>query len=454
MTKHTVIAAAMAMAALGASANDNNTETMYLVKGNRVVAKYPVDQVDYISFNVPDDVLDEALWLTVNNVGKNTVTYTVNTADNSVAYAHNLLSYYDVNYVAMDYFGDMLENLDQESALLCMQYALASNAFFGMGDQTFTQNDFEQYSNYSESNRFSVVPGTKYYLCAWEADSQTQEPLETFVYTELTTEAPETVDLNLKVEEAGYNSEGIVLSFTGNNDILYVRTVWGMKEMMEAYADAYGMDFLMGTFGQNWSLDFLSGTGDLAPGIENATWPVYDQGEYVMYVRAYDFDGNMQQVEYVVNYTSSNDEEVPVISVFSKEKSEGHVKVNFEISPSNVEEAYVRMLGENTVDDRLNMGYTYPELAMGGDAIDITSEINATGEYTYENNEVPEQWNAILIYAKCKDGGVTTLRLNFYPDTDTDWSTYPAFHAPAKRKMPEINRIRRAGCPALRRGGK
>ena len=447
MTKHTIIAAAMAAATLGASAAN---DMMYLVKGNHVIAKYDVDDVDYVAFELPGDVLDENIWLGVDKVGKNTVTYTVNTSANDIAYAHNILSYWDVNYTAMDMFGEMLNDLDEESVMACLKYTLSSNAFVGIGTNKYTQNDFQQYDNYSEANRFSVMPGTKYYLCAWEVDPNTTEPLNTFVYQELTTEQPEQADLNLDVQFDKLTEHGAVLKITGDQEVLYVRTCWGMKDMMEAYQQYYGMDFLMGTFGQNWSLPFLAGTGDLEPGVENATWPVYDPGEYIMYVRAYDYQGNVQDASYVYEYKSDEGGEAPTITIFSKEKSEGHVKINFEISPSNVEEAYVRMLSENTVDDRLNMGYTYPDLAMGGDAVDITNAINTVGEYTFESNEVPDQWNSILIYAKSKDGGKTTLRLNFYPDTDTEWSTYAPFHAPA-RKMPKITGIRRANCPVIRK---
>lgn len=447
MLKQTILAAAIVMTAAGAAAEN---ETMYLVKGDRVVAKYAVDDVDYITFNLSDDVTDQNLWLTLDNVGKNTVTYTVNTNGSDVAYAHNLLSYYDVNYTAMDMYGDMLENLDEESVLDCIQYTLSYNAFVGIGSHTFTQNDFEQYDPASEIYRFSVIPGTKYYLCAWQIDPQTQEPMADFVFEELTTEAPSEVDLNLNVTLREIIEDGMVFDFTGSANIQYVRTCWGMKDQMDAYVQYYGLDFLMGTFGQNWSLAFLAGTGDYGNGIPNSTWMVYDPGEYVMYVNAYDAEGNVQSASYVFDYQGTGDtDNAPVISIFSKEKSEGHVKVNFEISPNNVEEAYVRMMSENMVDDRLNMGYTYPELAMGGNSIEITNEINTTGEYTFESDEVEEQWNTILIYAKSKEGGVTTMRLNFYPDSDSDWSIYQPFHAPKAVKAP--TRIRRAGCPVIRK---
>ena len=88
---------------------------------------------------------------------------------------------------------------------------------------------------------------------------------------------------------------------------------------------------------------------------------------------------------------------------------------------------------------------------MGGTSIDITNEINKTGEYTFEEADLEEQWYALLIYGKTKTGGYTTLRVNFYPDTDSDWAVYKPFHAPAKNKIGKIKTIRRAGVPVIRK---
>jgi len=35
-------------------------ENMYLIKGNQVVAKYNVDDVDYVSFSLPEGVTESA----------------------------------------------------------------------------------------------------------------------------------------------------------------------------------------------------------------------------------------------------------------------------------------------------------------------------------------------------------------------------------------------------------
>lgn len=432
MTKHILSASMLAACAMGAFAAD---DTMYLVKDNMVVGKYLVDVVDYVTFNLPDDVEDSSILVSVDNVGKNTVTYTVKAQSNTTAYAHNIITADYLDALALSYEGDYFANLEPELQVELMQEILMYDGFLGAGTQTFTQNDYALISNTS-TDRFSVFSGTKYYLCAWEIDMNTYEPKETFVYTTFETlpGATTTAAFNCELDEI--NSYGAQFKFTGDENVLYVRTAYGEKETMDIYATYYGIDFLLNAFGNSWSLAYLQDTGELGEGISNSIWPVYDPGDYVMFARAYDANGDYKDVRVDIS-AGEPEAEGPKITVFSKTKSEGSVSVNFEISPSNVEEAYVRLMGENAADDRLNLGYTVADLAQGGDATDITNAINTAGEYTYTNNELDEQWYSLFIYAKDKDGVATTLRLNFYPDEDSRWSQEgPVYSAPARKAAP------------------
>lgn len=448
MYKKLMMAAAMIAAMFSASAQN---ETMYLVKGDRVVAKYDVDDVDYATFRLPDNVRDEKIWITTGNIGKNSVTYTVNTNNPNVAYAHNILSFYDVNYMAMDFYGDMLENLDDESKMTCIKYALSTNAYMGMGSQTYYQTDFQPDGTGNES-RFSVVPGTDYFICAWEIDPAADyAPLETFVCEQISTLDPEQSNASLNVAFKRMNEYGAAFTFDCSDDILYLRTCWGYRGVMESYKDFYGRDFLMGTFGQSWSPAFLQGEGDFMDGIENATWSADEPGEYILYVDGYDHDGNIVSTEVVVTREGESQAEGPKITIFSKEKRPGYVSINFEISPSNVSEAYVRMADENFVDDRLNMGYELHEIAMGGDATDITDDINTAGEYTFINDEVDDSWKSILIYARDKDGNRTTQRINFNTEESSNWDiAKPVSAAPARRMAP-VKGIRSKRNPTIKR---
>lgn len=418
-------------AALTAAAD--KPENIYFIKGDRVVSKQKLAEVDYATFTLPEGISDTPLWLSLDNVGKNTVTYTVNTQDPMTAYAHNILSWYDVNYNAMDINGESFDALDDENKLYILKYTLSYNAYVGAGTHSYTQKDYGEDGSGFDYNRFNVAPSTDYFLCAWEIDPATYEPMEYFTFQEFTTLPAGQSSASFSVTFSDFNDEGAAFNFTGSDDIVYVQTAWGQKKTIDAYIMIYGMDFLMGTFGQRFTLEFLQGTGADYPGIPNATWPIWENGTYTLICRAYDSNGDMKQVTVDVDYAGI---EVvgPTINILDKSKGDGAVMVNFEISPSNVTEAYVRMLDENTVDGRLNMGYELYEIAMGGDAEDITNAINATGEYTFRASGLDTTWRTILIYAKDKDGGRTTQRINFNVLEGSTWSIPQPVHAPGMHK--------------------
>ena len=59
-----IIALATATTCFGAYAQttgDNNK--MYLIKDDRIVGKYDVDAVDYVSFKLPEGIIDEPIWV-------------------------------------------------------------------------------------------------------------------------------------------------------------------------------------------------------------------------------------------------------------------------------------------------------------------------------------------------------------------------------------------------------
>lgn len=444
MTKHILAAAALAAGVLSASAQ---YETMYLIKDNRVVGKYNVDEVDYASFTLPEGVEDSPILLSVDKVGKNTVTYTVTTVSPMTAYAHNILSFYDVEYTALSYFGESFDSLTDEQKVSALQNTLAYDAYLGGGTQTYTQTDFDL-AGVDNYTRFTVTPGTKFYLCAWEVNPSDGSPLEAFKYTDLKTLDPvESTTAQLNCSFVGQTENGLQFDITGSG-IKYIKTVYGLANNMDTYKQLYGLDYLFGLFGQSWALDELQGD-DPVLGIPNATWPCYESGDYVLYLRAYDENGDY--INKSINATGEIVEDGPTITIFSKEKGAGSVKINFEISPSNVEEAYVRLCSENFVDDRLNAQYELHEIAMGGDAEDITTDINTNGEYTFSANDLTQEWKSLLIYAKDKDGGRTTLRINFHPYLDSNWSIDDPKHAPARRAMPAVKFIKAKNNPTLKR---
>lgn len=444
-----ISAAVLAVAAcIGANAQTAENNTMYLIKGDHVVGKYDVDAVDYVSFKLPEGVIDASLWVSVADLGKNTVSYTVNTSSNTVAYAHGLVPYADMNMLALEYNGAEFDNLDEEAKVKLLQSYLPYCGYLGVGADTYTLKDWDT-DVYGK--KITVKPGTRYFVCAWEVDPSTQAPLETFSYVEAATLDPDKSTASLSVNFIRQNEQGLAFDIQGSDDINYVVTAYGYKKTMEEFVEVYGLDYLLDTFGGQWTISELQGENELGNGIEAATWPVYDTGEYVLYVRAYDYKGDIVDAKCVATAQAVTSEG-PSITIFSKEKGEGRVSINFEISPSNVTEAYVRLLPENDLDDLLNDKWEYYEIASSSQATDIVDAINTMGEYTYTNNELGQMWYSLLVYAKDKDGARATLRINFYPDNETQWDVYSPKHAPqrkaamakiyARGHRPTINRVK------------
>lgn len=422
--------ALVAALALGIGANAQ-TENMYLIKGDRVVGKYNVDAVDYVSFKLPEGVQENNLWLSVDKVGKNNVTYTVNTIEATTTYAHGIVSYYDANYLALDSEGTFFEELDSEQQATILQACLPYVAFLGIGTDNYTMYDWMPDGN----SHINVTPGTKYYLCAWEVDPVTQRPLDTFVYDEFTTEKPGASSAKLNVSFKRQNEQGLAFDISADSNILYITTAFGKKSTMEAYVEIYGADFLFGTFGQTFTVDFLQGMNDAYPDIEMATWSADSSGDYILMTRGYDANGDVVIANATATYEAPTPEG-PQINILSKSKEEGKVSVTFEITPNKVSEAYVRLLKENTVDNKLNDGYYLYEIACGADAIDIETQINRDGEYTFTANGLDDQWYTILIYARDLDGVRTTLRINFNTLADATWDIRKPVHiTPAKRAL-------------------
>ncbi len=426
-----IIVSVMAAATLSMSAQTADYNTMYLIKGDRVVGKYGVDEVDYASFKLPQGVIADEIWLNVDNVGKNNVTYTVNTLESTTIYAHGIVPYCEANYIALDSFGMPIDDLSPDERLQVLQSYLPYVGYLGVGTITATMKD---YAEDGLGSRFSVIPGYKYYLCAWEVDPVTQRPLNTFVYTEFKTLDPGESSATLDVSFKRQNEEGLAFNVTGSDDILYVMTAYGIKSVMEAYIGVYGMDYLMGTFGQKMTISSLQGEGDLGNGIEAATWPAYDSGEYVLYVRGYDAQGDMIEAEATAIFEAPENEG-PEINILDRSKNaDGTVSVNFEVVPSNVSEAYVRLMTENDVDDYVNDGWELYELASTSQATDIYDDIRANGEYTFRAENLSEEWYSLLIYARDADGARTVQRISFNILPGSEWYDYAPVHVKSLRK--------------------
>lgn len=389
-------------------------ENVYLIKGNQVVAKYGVDEVDYVSFKLPEGVTENQILINVDEVGKNYFTYTVKTLSSDKQYVHTFIQKSMVDIYMLTYYGTMSDEADPELLKMYLKNQLY-NGYLGKGTRSYTIQDGES-DGYSD---FEVIAGQSYFVVAGEYDAIADDLGEELNYTTITTQPAGSSAETVTVTYAGINERNeAMFSFTASSGVTKILTMYGTKASLESFINVYGFDFTVFTYSGRFAPE------NLIPG-DGSGWPVPDEDDYVMYVIGIDAEGNMTETQKLeMHIVPQLPEEVgPQIKIFSKEKSEGKVSVNFEITPSNVTEAYVRLMGENDCDDLMNEGHTLPELAAGAGAVDITDNIRTTGEYTYTNNEVPQQWCSLLIMG-VNDEGTTVTRINFWPDTESEWEVH------------------------------
>ena len=386
-------------------------EYLYLIKGTQIVAKYPVSDVDYMTFQLPDGVKEaKDVEVEVANAGKNYITYKVVTQQSSEQYAHTAVSASVLNYVLQEYFSTTLEAASESDIESALRSILYSYGYLAKGSQVFTMKDGEVDDN---DDTFTVLAGETYYVVACNVVND--DLGETISYATVTTTEAEQSKETVAVSYTGLSSDGgASFSIVPSDGITAFYTLFGYKDTLEPYIQQYGIKYTALSFGERWTpAEWKSNP---------ATWSIKGEADYTLYVLGIDSEGDRTEASASAHIVPDTSETTaPTIKVATKSKGNGAVSVNFEVTPSNVTEVYVNLLEENTVESKLNRGFTLADLAAGATALDITNEINTNGEYTYTNSSVDSGWQTLLISAKSKEGDVTVLRLNFNAHVDSDW---------------------------------
>lgn len=393
-------------------------ENVYLIKGDKVVAKYSINDVDYVSFHLPDGVSESPVTVAIDQTGKNYITYSINTLSPATSYAHCVVLKSTVDYLLQEYYDCTLETATEENMNAVINACMYSYGYEGKGTDTYTMKD--------GMDGLEVLAGQEYMIFAWQLDEDGNLTGSPISATTTTLPAGESAE-KLTVTYGGLDEKGnAIFAFDMGSDIQRVHTAYGRKSVMEQFVQAYGYEYLMFTFGEIYNPSELTG--------ENATWPVYDEDDYVLYALGIDSNGDWVKAETSAHIVPAATEKGPQINILDKTKGNGSVNVSFEITPSNVSEAYVRLMDENTADDRLNMGYTMADLAAGGDAEDITSTINSLGEYRFKADNLESGWYSLFIMGRNEDG-TTVTRINFHSDLEgSQWDLNEniAIKAPAR----------------------
>lgn len=432
MRRNRILFAIVALLCMTATAMAQ--DKIYLVKDSHVVAKFNSDEVDYLTYRLPEGVTESNVAVEVEETSKNSISYKVTTTSPSVNYVHAVMQESFVNYVLMEYFGSSLDTADELTLASAIKLALYSCGFEGRGTASYTVKDMDKAD---DNFYFEIIAGQPYYVVAWEVDDQFQLK-DAYTYTKTTTQKADESPETLQVAYAGLNAKGeATFNFTLSDGIVKVYTMYGYKSVLQSFIQLYGYEYTIFLFGEYWFPEELAES--------TAGWIVENEDEYVLY--ALGVDGNGDWVKDEVSQTikpMQTEQKGPAITINEKSKGDGKVSVSFSMEKGGITEAYVSLLDENTVDRKLNQGYNLAEIAANIDALDVANIINRDGTYTYTNESVEKGWKSLLISGRNSEG-TTVVRINFNAYVESEWDIETVAVGNSSEKAPRLGVKRFAG---------
>lgn len=200
-------------------------ENMYLIKGNQVVAKYNVDDVDYVSFSLPEGVTESAFNINIDEVTKNSFTYTIKTLSPNKQYIHSFLEKTLVDITLMSYYGTNMDNTDPEIVNNLLKNQLY-NGFFAAGTDSYKVYDGGRIGD----ETINITAGQTYIILVADLNTMTNDLGDDFTYATVTTQTADRSTGTLGVAYNGLNERGeAMFSFNISSEITKVYTMYSTK---------------------------------------------------------------------------------------------------------------------------------------------------------------------------------------------------------------------------------
>lgn len=389
-------------------------ETLYLMKGDKAVASYKTDEIDYVTFHRPADAEPQsAFTITPKSVGKTFLSFSVTAKDETQQYIVSWIPASTVDFMLQYLNNQTIETADETSIRQVLRRLVATAYLVSTGSQTFTIRNGEEYDNDTQA---FVAPGQDYYVVAADVDEDYNLGSELSYETMRTTDPDQSTE-SLSVAYKGLSSDGYAMfDITPSSGIKTFYALFGNDKALQQYVGTMGYQGALLTFGYAFTPEEWNAYDE-----EDRAWEIDGEGDYALYVLAIDAQGDTLVSQTTQHIQGENAYNTPKIEIQSKEVADGAVTVNFEISPSNVTKASVRLMKEDDVSNALNAGKTLLDLTSADEATDITSEINSAGEYTFSQSDLARGWYTLLVCGT-NDEGSTVMQASFHSHlSDATW---------------------------------
>lgn len=411
-------------------------DSLYVVKGNTVVEALAVGEGDYATFQRPADVpQQQTVELEGVATGKNFIKYKVSTKTADQYYAHGFFQSTVVDYMLQQYYGIKIEDADEMTVQAALRLLVQHYGYTDRGTLTYTITNGE---NDGQGTDFFVPAGQDFYVVACnltDVDEQagTSKMGDECSVVKLTTLAADKSAETIGIEYTGLNDdEEATYAITPSSGIVTLYTMLAKKKEFDQNTSIYGFDKVFFGGAESWTATDWNKWGD------QQAWELDGENDYVMTVLGIDANGDWVTATDEQHITTASDN-CPKVNILSKEVANGTVTVKYEITPSNVTAAHVRLMKENDVSNAKNNGETLDQIAISGDAEEVTSTINYYGEATFSKADLARGWYDLLISAT-DENGTNVTEVCFHSHlSNAEWeirtTTYPTASAAKAQKV-------------------
>ena len=430
---------ALALAAFCLHATAQNT--LYLMKGDQLVATHAIEEGDYVTFKRPESQPTQAtVSLQAIETGKNFLRYKVTAGDNQY-YAHGFWTASYIDKVMQAYYSTKLDNADETTLKAVIRLLLQYQSYTDQGTLSYTITNG---SNDGNGTNFYIPAGQDFYVAAnnlTDVDEQagTSKMGDELSIVKMTTLEAGTSSESISVEYAGLTDDDeATFNITPSSGIVTLYTLLAKKKELDQNVSIYGFNKVFFASADPWTATEWSKWG------ADQAWSLDGEDDYVMTVLGIDANGDWTKAECEQHIVTASDN-CPKINLLSKEAADGTVSVSYEITPSNVSAAHVRLMKENDLENAINAGSTLQAEAVASDAEDVTTAINQQGEATFTKSDLARGWYALLISAT-DENGTTVCEANFHSHlTGAQWevntTSFPATSsakAASLRNVPQL----------------
>ena len=435
------IFSAIILAATAFASNAQAQQKVFLNKGDKTVETVQLGEDDYIAFGRPEGVHEQGeVEVASTDVGKNFVSYKIETKSADKMYNHVLLKKSFVELFAIQTNGSFDESNEQLLLGIFQTLVRAGYGETSVGTRSFTVKNGEK----DAVGNVNFIPGGQdYYLVTVGITIEDDTPYmdDDLSYVKLRTKEPAYSSESLDVTYKGLNEKGQAwFDVQSGANVNTLHFVFGTSSSIDEFVSRFGYDYLMFSQSNEFTREQWNTLTD-----DEHVWNIENETDYSFYALGIDNNGDWVKKEIKnlhIKPAASND--CPVVDVTNKQCIDGKLAIQFSVNTKSgsFKSAKAILMKSDDWDNALNelmaikegndYKYSQPSdawadyIASTDKASDVSEVIKALGNtFTYKKDFTDDErgWYVFAL-AVTDENGTTVTRAAFHSHLgeEENWS--------------------------------